>query len=389
MASVRKRKWVAPDGADREAWIVAYTDQGGKRRLKTFDKKKDADRYRTQVETEVEKGIHTPDSESITVREACARYLDICERRYREKDGIARTTLAARRGIIRKHIDPLIGNVKLSRLSAPMVQEWVDGLRADKDDPRSPWIMAHILQCFRQAITEAQRSGLVARNVVKEAPPRVAAMPSERLEIPTKEEVRRVLEIAETAIIGMGEVGRACLAAEIAVFTGMREGEIFALMWSNVDFEKRIIRVRHSANRWGDIKEPKSRAGVRDVPIPPMLLKKLKEWKLASKPNRKGLVLASRNGTPLSTPNFHKTEWPRLLGQAKLLTSEGRNRYHFHALRHFAASLFIEQGLPPKRVQYLMGHASITITFDRYGHLFPGDGLEEAAATAIESSLRG
>ena len=80
MASVRIREWTH-NGQAKEAWVVGYTDGSGKRRLKTLDKKKDADRYRTKVETEVEIGAHTPDRASVRVRVLAEEYLASIETR--------------------------------------------------------------------------------------------------------------------------------------------------------------------------------------------------------------------------------------------------------------------------------------------------------------------
>jgi len=67
----------------------------------------------------------------------------------------------------------------------------------------------------------------------------------------------------------------------------------------------------------------------------------------------------------------------------------GAAKYTFHSLRHAAASLFIEQGLSPKRIQAIMGHSSIQVTYDRYGHLFNNDEADQTAMQAIEARLLG
>ena len=86
--SVRKRTWRKRDGSQGEAWVVAYTDQAGKRRIKSFDRKRDADDYRASVTTDLRSGLHVPDSQSITVAEAGRLWLKSCE-----AAGLERSTL--------------------------------------------------------------------------------------------------------------------------------------------------------------------------------------------------------------------------------------------------------------------------------------------------------
>jgi hypothetical protein len=102
--SIRKRKWKSTDGVEQTAWIVNYTDQAGKRRLKTFDKKKSADEFDASMRNELRTGIHTPDSSSITVSKAGDRWLVACE-----NAGLERTTVDAYRSHLNLHITPFLG----------------------------------------------------------------------------------------------------------------------------------------------------------------------------------------------------------------------------------------------------------------------------------------
>jgi integrase len=112
--SIRKRTWKTSKGESKEAWIVDYLDQGVKRRLKTFERKKDADAWWKKAGNEIVEGVHTPDSESITVEEAARLWLESCS-------DLERATVVAYKQHVDFHIVPLIGGTKLSQLSAPMV----------------------------------------------------------------------------------------------------------------------------------------------------------------------------------------------------------------------------------------------------------------------------
>src|SRR5215472_3155208 len=114
--AVRKRSWVTKTGERREAWVVAYTDQARTRRIATFEKKRDADAYEAQVQTEVRAGVHTAVGASITVAEAAEDWLSSLELEGRE-----RSTLKTYREHLRLHINPRLGHEKLARLTAPRI----------------------------------------------------------------------------------------------------------------------------------------------------------------------------------------------------------------------------------------------------------------------------
>ena len=115
--SVRKR--LLGDGEIR--WQADYRDGAGVRRHRQFRTKREADTFHAQARTEVDTGLHTPDSTSITVAEAAELWITRCER-----DELERTTILAYRQHVDLHIGPLIGKVKLSRLSAPAVNAFRD-----------------------------------------------------------------------------------------------------------------------------------------------------------------------------------------------------------------------------------------------------------------------
>jgi hypothetical protein len=125
--SVRKRTWRNADGSQGEAWVAAYTDHEGKRRIRSFEKKREADAFHASVGSELRSGIHVPDSQSITVAEAGRLWLEGCE-----AASLERSTLGNYRQHLKRHIIPLIGAVKLSRLTVPMVRAFEDKLALDR-----------------------------------------------------------------------------------------------------------------------------------------------------------------------------------------------------------------------------------------------------------------
>src|SRR5437899_2899705 len=120
--SVRKRTWTTAKGEHKGAWIVDYA-VNGKRHMRTFLKKKDADRFAANTKIEVANGVHTPDRESITVGEAGELWIKTAKR-----NGLERGSIAAYQQHLDLHIKPYLGSHRLSRLSAPLIRDFEDRL---------------------------------------------------------------------------------------------------------------------------------------------------------------------------------------------------------------------------------------------------------------------
>src|SRR4029077_11091252 len=140
--------------------------------------------------------------------------------------------------------------------------------------------------------------------------------------------------------------------------------------------------------RWNNIGAPKSDSSVRSIPLAPDVLAALKEWKLACPKGEDGLVFPSSTGAIEHHANMLRSLGP-IMKAAGVVDKAGEPKYALHAFRHFFASWCINRKadggreLPAKVVQGLLGHGSIVMTLDRYGHLFPrGDDRAELAAAA-------
>lgn len=361
MSSVRKRQWNTPSGEKRSAWLVDYRDAAGKRRAKQFTRKKDADFWAVNALAEVQRGVHTPESISITVAKAADLWLDsvrACDREY--------TTIAAYEQHIRLHIVPRCGAQKLSQLTAPKVRALLDGWLADLTRPMA----TRVFRSFKAILTDAQARGHVAQNVALAV--KVTKAPRRRRQAlpPSKAEIRAILDAAAASENLMGRT-----LVELVILTGMRASELRGLSWSAVDLKKCIVRVEQRADAKGVLDAPKSLAGFRSIPIPERLVATLREWKLACPPHPKKLVFPSEKGRVLSHGVMTKNHLKPILMEAGV-TKPGSDeetavaKYTAHIFRHAAASLWIDLGLNAKRVQTLVGHGSIQVTFDTYGHLF-------------------
>jgi integrase len=380
--SVRKRSWITATGESRSSWVVNYTDQSGIRRLKTFMKKKAADNFAATASVEIRAGVHIADSASVTIAQAGGLWLETGE-----KNRLERSTLTMYRQQLALHIAPYLGNVKLSQLSAPMVREFEDQLARDG---RSAAMVRKVHVSLSSLISDALERGLVAHNVVRELSARRKPGRERKAErrqrgklkigvdIPTREEIKAVVSHLD---------GRWRPIILTAIFTGLRASELRGLRWADVDCAKQELHVRQRADRYLVIGAPKSESGERTVPLPPIVVSALRAHRLACPKTDLDLVFPSKFGRI----EHHATLVRRGLAPAMIragVTVDGQAKYTgLHSLRHFFASWCINRRvdggleLPIKLVQARLGHASITLTADCYGHLFArGDDSEELAA---------
>lgn len=400
--SVRQRIWTTPSGERKSAWQVDYRDQNGKRRSKTFARKRDATAFEQTAGVEVRAGVHIADSASVTVAHAGALWLASGD-----AAGLEMTTLAQRRQHLRLHIEPFIGNTLLSKLTVPAVRQFEDDLRADN---RSAAMIRKVIGSLGSIIADAQERGLALRNPVREmgsrrggSERRAAARAKSRVrvgaDIPTPSEMRAILAAA---------AGRWRPLLITATFTGMRASELRGLRWQDVDFKSREVHIVQRADRFNVIGRPKTSAGDRSIPLPPMVVNTLREWKLGcprrktARTNEEGesiyeldLVFPNGAGGIENHGNILNRGWhpTQIDAGVSVIGEDGQARAKYtglHSIRHFFASWCINRkedgglGLPAKVVQERLGHSSITMTMDTYGHLFPrgDDGAELAAAEA-------
>jgi len=376
MASIRKRKF----GPNKEhmAYVVDYRDQHGKRRLKTFPNKKAAEVWTVTALHEVQQGIHTPASQSKTVEEAWQLWLADCE-----ANNLEFGTIRQRRQHLQHHVLPFIGRQRLSSLTMPLVYEFDTKLR---DHGRSLAVRRKVLVSLKTMLTFAQGRGLLAQNVakgvrIKDDSREVAGPLRAGADFPTQAELNRLIEKSE---------GRWRPFIITAIFTGMRLGELRGLRWNDVDLDVGQIHVRQRASQWMQIGPPKSKAGKRDIPLAPIVVNTLRQWQATCpKGGNLDLVFPNTVGHIDSVQGIHARFWVPLQIKCGLTTDTGKPRYNFHMLRHAAASLFIKYlGWSPKRLQVVMGHTSITQTFDRYGHLFESAESDRADMEKIERAVR-
>nr|MBA3262665.1 site-specific integrase [Thermoleophilaceae bacterium] len=250
----------------------------------------------------------------------------------------------------RLRILPALGRERLGEIKLPQLQRYVDRLAADGLAAQTIGLSVAPL---RAIYARANRLGEVQVN-----PTRGLALPAPRppqRRIATPAEIDRILEAVATG-------DRALWAT--AIYAGLRRGELFALRWEDVDLAGGVIHVRRG---WDTIEgeiEPKSRHGRRRVPIPAVLRDYLVERRMASE----------------GTYVFGGANRARKMAErgTAAMAQAGIEPLAIHDARHTYASLMIAAGVNAKALSEFMGHATISITFDLYGHLMPGSHDEAA-----------
>ena len=378
MATVRKRTWKT-GGEVKTAWVADYFDQDGKRHLKTFKAQRAAKAWLAKTQHEVSQGTHTPESTSITVAEAGEAWIAQAE-----TDGLERSTIRQYRQHLDLHIAPFLGATKLAQLTPATVQGFRNRLHSEG---RSRAMVKRATSSLGAILANAMTTGKVARNVVREQSQRRQHRTEKRhdarlqvgVDLPTKDEIRAMLNCAK---------GRWRPLILTAIFTGLRASELRGLRWGDVDLSEATVTVRQRADRWNRIGSPKSDAAKRTVPLAPLVVNTLREWQLACPKSELDLVFPNASGRPEQVAAIHY----RGLGplqRAAGITDSDKPKYGLHSLRHAAASLFIEEGFSPKRVQALMGHSTIQMTFDTYGHLFPSEADDQERMRRVQARLVG
>ncbi|RWA79893.1 site-specific integrase [Mesorhizobium sp.] len=390
--SVRQRK-----GTDK--WCHDYFDGKGKRHQMLYSTKREAKEAEAKVRMELKGNIHVADPSSITVSEAGADWIKAC-------DKLERSTIASYKGHLENHINPNIGKTKLSKIGVPFVYAFLRKLR--EQGLSEPMVQA-VRVSLGALLSNAQKEGQVVFNAVKEMgrdSKKGDGRHKKRLkvgvDIPTTEEVKRIIEAAEA--------GRPRIFLRVAAITGMRASELRGLSWDMINLTKSEIEVTQRADAYGAIGSPKSSSGKRTIPIGQKSVAELREWKLACtsrvfvfpsiKGKKKGGVMNHSNiikdwwhpaqlaaGVTMLKPAVDKEGNPVLDECGEPIIKTIPKYSGLHALRHYFASLCINAkedgglGLAPKLVQERLGHSSIVMTLDVYGHLFPkGDASAELAA---------
>lgn len=364
MASVRKRR--LPSG--KTVWQVDYRDRARKRRHRQFPTRRAADDWLVTARAEIADGTHIAAADSKKFSEVADAWIADCKRR-----GLEPTTTDVYEQRLRDYGKPLLGDRRIGELTtADATQFYEDTL----DRSCSHETVRRVRIETGAVLRYAQKKGWLVRNVIALTPYEGGKRRKRRPVMPTLHEVRAMIEQVKedwSDFVAMFYV---------LIFCGLRGSELRALTWHDIDFNTNTMTVQQRANRWGRIGSPKSDAGTRDILFPPIVAKELRKWRMICPKSQLDLVFPTSKGTVQNHANIMNRFLRPMQIEAGVLTKtevigkDGKKlikaaaKYGMHAYRHFCASVWIEADYSPKRIQTMMGHATITLTFDTYGHLF-------------------
>lgn len=348
-----------------EAFV--FSAREGKKVRKSFAKLAEAKAWRHDASTALRKGTMRAPS-SMTLREAAEAWLEGAKDgsiRTRSGDTYKPSALRSYEQALSTRILPPLGAAKLSDIERRDVQDLADRLLADGLDPST---IRNALMPLRVIFRRALVRGDVAVN------------PTTGLELPAVRGKRdRIASPEEAAALldALPEGDRPLWAT--ALYAGLRRGELMALRFEDVDLAAGVIHVERSYDpKAGEFITPKSHAGVRRVPIAGILREYLIAQKLRSG-RSEGLVFGESATTPFDY-------WSVTRRATRTWRAAGLSPIGLHESRHTFASLMIAAGVNAKALASYLGHSSVTITLDRYGHLMPGN--EHEAATLLDTYLR-
>jgi integrase len=273
--------------------------------------------------------------------------------------------------VVRQHILPSLGNIKLSEIRVDQIQSLCNIKLKGGTSPR---LVRLIHAVIRRALNYAMQMGLIGRN-----PALAVTKPILR-----KKEMKTLTEVEVRTLLLAVKDTRYEALYHLAVTTGLRQGELLGLRWSDLDWKARRLKVQRQLQllpKTGFVfSEPKSAAGRRSILVGPATVEKLQAHFQRQQIERRilgerwkenELIFPSVVGTPM--------EWRNLVRHFKgILKKAGLPNIRFHDLRHTAATLMLQQGIHPKIVQERLGHSQINLTLDTYSHVLP-DMQEEVA----------
>jgi len=362
--------------ASDKRWLGAVTvgvDANGrpKRKIVSAKSRAEAVQKMRKLQRQLDDGLPAPDT-SMTVTHLVDRWLDDVNRHQ-----VSASTTNNYRAMAEHHIKPAIGKKKVANLTTADVDRF---LSKKTDDGLSVSTVRRIRNVLSQALDQGIRWDLVIRNVAKLSRSPRGVRPEGRSLSP--EQARQLLNALR------GHHNEALYALMLS--TGLRRGEALGLQWQDFDEDSGVLLVRRTLTREDgalitrDTKTLKSR---RAVNLPSTLLKQLKSHRAEQNAERlrlgrawanSGHIFTTSVGTPIDPRNMYR-EFRNLCRVA------GIGDWHPHELRHSAASLMLAQGVKIQVVSEVLGHSSIRMTSDVYGHILAPD--RQTAADAMGSLL--
>jgi len=343
MAWIRKAR-------NGRGYHVVWRDPDGRERSRTFRRKEDARDAKSQIETDLARGAYRdPSLGRMPLSAFWPVFLEASPH-------LAPKTRLWYEMMARRYILPALGPKRLAAITRMDVEAFLSDLRAR--EVGSPTI-AGAYRVLRTVLGKAELDGRIVVNPTRGA----------KMAAPAHTE-QRVLSIEEVERIAEAVPDRYRVLVLVLGYCGLRIGEAAALRVSDVDFLRRSIAVTRASSEVGStlVVGPTKTRRFRVVDVPSSVITELSGHVQAFPPGPSGLLFTNRNRDPIRQSNFNRKVWGPALLRAKIAEPLPR----VHDLRHTAAALSVAVGAHPKEIQSLLGHASIGMTLDTYGHTFEG-----------------
>jgi integrase len=311
-----------------KSWMADYIDITGQRVRKTFKTRKEADIFLTESKANKNRGFSNILDKNITLEAACKYFLET----YVEIKNIKAKTKDEYTRVINRTIIPYFGNIKLYLLAQKDVEKFILYLKKDKKLSSATINKYKIL--LGSIIERQIENGTLYQNVVRKI--HCEKIESKEAKALSKDEINILLNTCKRVKPEFYPM----LAT--AVFTGMRRGEIIALMWENVDLSNNIIKVKYSEYK-AKLTTPKSKASCRNITISTVLKKILIEQKLKTGNGR--FVFPNSEGNMFLGSNIYRRYFKPVMDACNI------GHFKFHDLRHTYGSQLIENGISLKKVQ--------------------------------------
>lgn len=363
-------------------WEARWRD-GRQWRGKTFATKREAERWLANVSVSKDAGTYVDPSRSRTrFSEVADDWRVIAARSLRPK------TVLGYESTLRVHVLPYWRDVQVGSIDFDAINRWIGSLSAQ----HSASVVRGSFKVFRLILGHAVRSKRLTSNPATNID--LPKVPKTEMHFLSPAEVDRLaLAIAARPRTSKHDPGRPDrpelgLLVRFAAWTGLRAGEIAALKVKHLSLGTdpclTVVEAASDVNGKLTFGEPKTAASRRTVPLPAFLVTAIKEHLGDRRLNPESYLFMSEQGGPWRHSNFMGRFWKEAVVRAGLPRT-----LRFHDLRHTCASILIAEGAHPKQISEWLGHSSITITLDRYGHLFPhlGRALAERLDAAYQASL--
>ncbi|GIO04756.1 site-specific integrase [Brevibacillus reuszeri] len=359
---------------DNKWWFQFYTGEiknGVRERItkRGFRTKKEAEKALIETQAAIQKGEYIEPTKKL--------FQEYLQEWIKTKRNLGEQTLELYDSYLRTHITPAIGHIPLAKLSAHDIEMFLDSLH---DKGLAAATIKRIFSVVNAALNAAETKDIITKNVAN------------KVEKPQVSRRRELIvwdpDFVSDFLARTKQASRYWIAVYLAIMTGMRQGEILGLRWSDIDFDKRTLTIQQTVNRHREIKAgAKTKKSMRSVALSPETIEALKDHRQFIVQERVALGPAYENNNLVVCTQFGGPVTQRAIQKVwtSFLRKTNAPKITFHDLRHTHATLLIKQGVHIKVISERLGHSSVSITMDTYGHLMPN--MQEDAAVGLDSVI--